>query len=91
VYKLLPALPNGTASEHNQSVSHHFQAVKSAEKVERRKLDDEAIVQLMHKHSNEGVLTVTALLKIFRHSLGIACEQSRFKQLYQSIQNEYNR
>lgn len=91
VHIILPTKPNASALEHGQYISQHFLMIKSYEKCERRKLDDDMIARLMHQHSRGGMLTTTALLKVFRHNLGIACEQSRFRKIYELVQNEYQR
>lgn len=91
VHYILPDSLQGNALIHSNNILNHFKLIDSAKKVERKKIDDSTIEDLMRAHSINGTLTATGLLRIFRHSLGIACEQTRFKKIYQSVQNEYKR
>lgn len=51
----------------------------------RTKLSDTEIYRVIHKNWSKGRGQSSELLRMLRHDLGIACEQSRFRIIYHSV------
>jgi hypothetical protein len=54
----------------------------------RRKLDDESIRRLISEHWEVTQGQSSRALRFFRDNLGVACEQSRFKHLFNEIKGK---
>lgn len=88
VHQILLEYPNATAKEHGILISIALSKIGSSEKDKMKgiKLNDNEIRILIQKHWEINKFSSTALLGYFRNTLGIACEQSRFHNIYRSIQ-----
>jgi len=82
VYEVLPMLPSGTTQDHQTITLDFLSHTAKPEKVIRLKKSDDEILALIRKHWNNGTISSTEILRIFRSNLGVACEQSRFRYLY---------
>ncbi len=82
------------ASDDDRSAAQHQCAVITAlsgwrwpEKVERRRLSDAEIMNLMEKHWDAVGGSTGRLLTLLRHDLKVSCEQSRCKVLAQLVRD----
>ena len=83
-------LPGGTVQDHQAITLDFLSHGVRPEKVTRLKKSDDEIVALIRKHWNSGTISSTEVLRIFRSKLGISCEQSRCRYLYDSIKQSLN-
>jgi len=90
VYEVLPMDPTGDAQVHQTITLGFLSNIGKLEKVKGLKKSDDEIVALIKKHWNNGFTGATQVLRIFRGHLGVACEQSRFRDLYKSTKESIN-
>ena len=90
VYEVLPMDPTGDAQVHQTITLGFLSNIGKSEKVKGLKKSDDEIVALIKKHWNNGFTGATQVLRIFRGHLGVACEQSRFRDLYKSTKESIN-
>ena len=88
VEAILSREPRGAASQHARSVDAALSRWRpSVSRVGRRCSDDE-VMALLRKHWQAAEGRSTALLRVLRDDLGIACEQGRFANLARKIRAE---
>jgi len=75
----------GTQAENRDAVRHHLEGLSARQVPKRRRHSDEEIKSLVRTHwvAMEG--RSGAMLRYLRDSLGVACEQQRFKNLFGDI------
>jgi hypothetical protein len=50
-------------------------------------MNDQEIANMIRNQWELGKGQSSRILRLIRHELGIACEQSRFKKIYHSVKN----
>jgi len=83
--KILNQSEDGDTYTHRSMVLNSLSAIVRRENPKRRRLSDHEIGQEICGHWEQGKGQLTALLRIIRRDLDIACEQSRFRDIYRSV------
>lgn len=76
-----------TAGEHQTLVDKHLSQFQVRAVPERQKMDDTAIMEIISSHWNETNGQSGRMLRHLRDNLNVACEQSRFKNLFHQVAN----
>jgi hypothetical protein len=74
-----------SADDHGVAVAAALDGWRMAERFERRRLDDSAIIDLISEHWDAERGSSTRLLRRLRDDLGVACEQGRFADLARRV------
>jgi hypothetical protein len=77
----LPSLPNANVDEHRAWVNDILAGQSAPFTSARKRSSDEYLMDVIQRHLRE-TQSVSKLLRIVRDREGIACEQSRFRKLY---------
>lgn len=85
---ILPANPTGSADDHADAISVAQQGWAPPEKVERHRLDDEGILDLIRRHWDDERGSSSRLLRRLRDQLYVSCEQGRFANLARRVRAE---
>lgn len=85
VVEILRTSPNGTPDNHHSLVLKTLSNFRKREFPNRNRLGDEEISKIIRKHWKQGKGHSSALLRIIRRELNIACEQGRFRILYHAV------
>ena len=72
----------GTLREDNERVAHCMKSLAWPVRTTGKKMEDEQLISIIADAIKETSLPKTKLLKHFRHTLKIACEQKRFADLF---------
>ncbi|MFZ4580712.1 MAG: hypothetical protein ACOYOB_20190 [Myxococcota bacterium] len=81
---ILPRTPGGNAAEHAAAVEDALSLLTRRERPNRTKLTDQAIIALIQEHSPAIGWRSGPMLRLLRDQLDVACEQGRFKALFQA-------
>jgi hypothetical protein len=77
---------NGECVErHKEHVEQALKSLRPAERRHGRSLSDDAISAMIRSQLRVANRGSRQLLSLFRHELGIACEQGRFRRLYADV------
>ena len=76
---------DGDVHTHRTMVLDSLSTIGRREMPKRKRLSDDEIYNAIRDNWAEGRGQSSALLRIIRHKLGIACEQSRFRTIYHSV------
>ncbi|MEY9167072.1 hypothetical protein ABIE78_005191 [Sinorhizobium fredii] len=82
---VLPAAPNGSASEHAGLVQAEQRYWRRPHRTSGAPVSDEEVIRLIRQHWVGGR---PASLSFFRGELGVACEQRRFSRLVAVVRGE---
>jgi hypothetical protein len=74
-----------SAKSHKEKVLKALSSLTARSIPKRTKLSDIAIFRVIRKNWSNGQGQSSELLRMLRHDLGIACEQSRFRNIYYSV------
>ena len=85
---VLPGTEDFSAQEHRKSVELAMAGWSFPVSVERGRLSDDQILGLLNKHWEETRGSTSVLLRLFRDTLKVACEQSRFATLARRVRME---
>jgi hypothetical protein len=85
VTKVLNRHEDGDLFTHRTMVLGSLSTLVKRETPKRRRLSDDEIGKVIRDNWGRGKGRTTTLLRIVRRELDIACEQSRFKNIYHSI------
>ena len=85
---VLPGTEDFTAQQHRKSVELAMAGWSFPISVERGRLSDDQILDLLNKHWEEARGSTSVLLRLFRDKLNVACEQSRFATLARHVRME---
>jgi hypothetical protein len=85
VTEILSKNKKGSLQTHHSMVLKSLHPFKKIETPKRLRLSDEEISKAILKSWKEGKGQSSKLLRIIRRERNIACEQSRFKNIYHSI------
>lgn len=88
VKEILPFSPTGDSSEHAAAVNRLLGLLQPREMSVRKKLSDGEITALIHRHWLDASGQSSRMLRYLRDTLGIACEQGRFKDLFNAAKQE---
>jgi len=77
--------PLATPDEHAETVSKILATMSFPVKIKRTTLSNEAIKQIIIDRWDDAKGSGSRMLKIMRHEENVACEQSRFADLYRQI------
>lgn len=78
-----------SAAEHSAAVSIALANWRPAVPIDRTRLDDASLLELIRVHWDSENGSTGRLLRRFRDELGIACEQRRFSDLAHQIRVEF--
>lgn len=85
---VLPADPDGSADDHGRAVDAALKGWPFPSIPPRSRHDDEVLRGLLREHWDSANGRSSALLRIFRDDLHIACEQGRFAKLVREMRGE---
>lgn len=85
VSKILPKCEGGDTNTHRSMVLESLSSLVKRETPKRTRLTDSEIGTTIRENWERGKGQSSSLLQIIRHELNIACEQSRFRDIYHSI------
>lgn len=88
VEKILPARADGDLEAHAKAVNRTLSALRPPETITRTKASDAEIIALIHRHWNAVEGRSGRMLRYLRDDLGVACEQSRFRDLFNVARDE---
>ena len=74
-----------SAKSHKERVLKALSSLTARTIPKRTKLSDTEIFRVIRKNWSNGQGQSSELLRMLRHDLGIACEQSRFRNIYYSV------
>lgn len=81
---VLPSHPKGDFDTHSRAVERILLGLCPPQIPSRTKCSDSEISELIHKHWTDALGQSGRMLRYLRDNLGIACEQSRFRDLFRS-------
>jgi hypothetical protein len=85
---ILPGAEDRSAEEHSSAIRYAMEVWPFPSSFERRRLNDDEIRLLLHEHWEASRGGTSALLRVFRDHLNIACEQGRFAALARQVRRE---
>lgn len=85
---ILPGAEGDTSDRHSQAVREAMEEWPFPSMVERQRLSDDEILALLHEHWEAARGSTSALLRVFRDQLNVACEQGRFAALARQVRAE---
>jgi hypothetical protein len=88
---ILTQLPQGSLHAHKTLVLKHLSPLKAPTVRVGMKVSDDEIKKLIRKHYNSVGGRSGLMLRTLRDDLGIACEQSRFRTLFNAINESTGR
>lgn len=84
VDQVLKADPKGTVEEHAQAVGRIMSRLRPPRAISRPKATDDEITALIHQHWQKADGRSSRMLRYLRDHLQIACEQTRFRDLFRA-------
>lgn len=84
---VLDADGKGSLERHSKAVSRFMSKLPQPEPISRAKASDEEIVALIHRHWRSVDGRSGRMLRYLRDDLGVACEQSRFRDLFRAAKD----
>jgi hypothetical protein len=87
VTEVLDKHPDKDTFTHRLLVEKLLASLSKRETPKRKRLSDEEIGAVIQDNWEYGDGQSSTLLRILRRDLGIACEQSRFRNIYQTVKN----
>lgn len=87
VTEVLNKLQDGDAYTHRSMVLESLSPLDRREIPKRQRLSDQDIGIAIRNNWECGKGQSSALLRIIRRDLKIACEQSRFREIYHTVKN----
>lgn len=87
VTQVLNKNQDGDSSVHRMTVLEHLSPLERRETPNRQRLNDQEIGIVIRNNWAYGKGQSSALLRIIRRDLGIACEQSRFQSIYHKVKD----
>lgn len=85
VENIMPFAHEGSAKDHADAVKNALSDWGYPQKVERKRLEDHEIIELIEKHWDAADGSTSKLLRVFRDKLKVACEQGRFAMLARQV------
>ena len=86
--KILASMDGNSASHHVDAVTAELEHMRPPAKHNRRRLSDEEIRATIQSHWDVVDGQSSTMLRHLRDKLGVACEQSRFAELFRQIKDE---
>ena len=87
VNEVLDKQQDSDTDTHRAMILKHLSPLQKRETPKRQQLSDQEIGIAIHNNWESGKGQSSKLLRIIRSDLGIACEQSRFRNIYHTIKN----
>lgn len=88
VTEVLNKQPDRDANMHRSMVLESLSPLDRREIPKRQRLNDQDISNAIQSNWESGKGQSSALLRIIRRDLGVACEQSRFREIYRTVKNK---
>jgi hypothetical protein len=88
VKAVLPLSPKGDSSEHAAAIDRLLGLLQPRQMPVRRTLSDGEITALIHRHWLDASGQSSRMLRYLRDTLGVSCEQGRFKNLFNAAKHE---
>lgn len=85
VEEVLPGSPMGSAADHAKAVLDRLNCHTTPPRPSRRSATDDELQALMRAHWNAVGGRSGRMLRLLRDDLGVACEQGRFKNLFNGV------
>jgi hypothetical protein len=88
VERILPQEPTGDAEAHTKAVNASLANLRAPVIPHRQRLSDRALIDLIHKHWDAARGQSGRMLRVLRDDLEVACEQSRFRSLFDAAKEQ---
>lgn len=88
VEMVLPEHPNGSADQHRGAVMKALAAWSEPRTPKRPRISDEQVQELIRRHWSDVEGQSSRMLRLLRDDLSVACEQGRFRALFQAVRRE---
>jgi hypothetical protein len=85
---VLPEHPQGSADQHRGAVTKALAAWNEPRAPSRPRISDERVMDLIRKHWDDVGGRSSRMLRLLRDELSVACEQGRFRALFQVVRKE---
>lgn len=85
VAHILPGLEDASADEHGAEIEEHLKAWRHSSIPVRKRLSDQELSDIIRDRWGSVGGRSSHLLRVLRDELGVACEQSRFKDLFAQV------
>jgi hypothetical protein len=85
---ILAKHPDGDLESHTKAINRVLSTLRPPRPISRTKASDDEIVALIHRHWSKVDGLSSRMLRYLRDDLNIACEQSRFRDLFIAVRNE---
>ena len=83
-----PTCPDGSAATHARRVRRIMDTYQPPRSIKRQSVNNEEARQLIRKHWDQVDGASGRMLRLFRDDLEVACEQTRFKNLFKEVKLE---
>lgn len=87
VDSVLDADPGGTAEQHAEAVTRIMSRLSPPRAISRKKATDDEIIALIHRYWVAADGRSSRMLRYLRDHLRIACEQTRFRDLFRAARD----
>ena len=88
VERILPQEPTGDAETHAEAVNASLASLRAPAIPVRQRLSDREVIALIHRHWDAVSGQSSRMLRYLRDDLTVACEQSRFRALFNAAKEE---
>ena len=85
---VLAELPNESADQHRAAVMKCLATWSAPRTPKRPRISDEQVQELIRKHWSDVAGQSSRMLRLLRDDLSVACEQGRFRALFQAVRQE---
>lgn len=86
--QILARFPDKSAEQHWREVEAQVATLPNQRKFERKRMDDDQIVELIRRFWDDSQGQSGRMLRLLRDREQVACEQGRFKNLFNQIEAE---
>jgi hypothetical protein len=86
---VLPEHPRGSADQHRGAVTKALVTWNKPRAPNRSRISDEQVKALIRKHWSDVGGRSSRMLRLLRDDLSVACEQGRFRELFQVVRQEH--
>jgi hypothetical protein len=80
--------PGGDFDGHAELVENLLAGFRPQRTQQRARLADQEISSIIHRHWKDAHGQSSRMLRLLRDDLGVACEQSRFRNLFRAAKNK---
>jgi hypothetical protein len=87
VNEILSNEPYEDTHSHSTKINALLAPLSKRETPKRQQMNDQEIANMIRNQWELGKGQSSRILRLIRHELGIACEQSRFKKIYHFVKN----